>query len=283
VEDLASDKITALTTDGARYIVNGTFDWVYEEELACRDGFRWSPDGKQIAYWQLNSEGVKEFLLVNNTAGLYPVITSFPYPKAGETNSAARVGVVSAEGGATRWFAIAGDARNNYLPRMEWAASSDEVIIQQLNRLQNTDTVMLGNARTGKVQTIMIEKDDAWVDVDWGDLDWDKQGLARGDVEWIDGGKRFLWTSERDGWRHVYSISRDGKSVRSITPGNYDVIGVDSVDLQGGWLYFSASPANATQRTSIALALMARLMVLVCHSTIRILSRSGSARARMVT
>lgn len=248
VEDLANGRITELTADGSRYIVNGTFDWVYEEELACRDGFRWSPDGKQIAYWQLNSEGVKEFQLINNTAGLYPVITSFPYPKAGETNSAARIGVVSAQGGATHWFDIAGDPRNNYLPRMEWAASSDEVIIQQLNRLQNTDTVMIGEARSGKVQTIMTEKDDAWVDVDWGDLDWDKQGLARGDVEWIDGGKRFLWTSERDGWRHVYSISRDGKSVRCITPGNYDVIGIDGVDIPGGWLYFSASPKNATQR-----------------------------------
>ena len=135
IENLGNNSITQLTTDGSRYLVNGTFDWVYEEELFCRDGWRWSPDGKQIAYWQLNSEGVKEMHLINNTAGLYPVITSFPYPKAGETNSAARVGVIGAAGGATRWFDISGDPRNNYLPRMEWAASSNEVIIQQLNRL----------------------------------------------------------------------------------------------------------------------------------------------------
>src|SRR5262249_52148731 len=128
VEDLASGQITRLTGDGGSYIVNGTFDWVYEEELFCRDGWLWSPDGKQIAYWQLNSEGVKEFHLINDTAALYVVITSFPYPKAGETNSAARVGVISASGGATTWFDVPGDARNNYLPRMEWAASSDEVI-----------------------------------------------------------------------------------------------------------------------------------------------------------
>ena len=248
VEDLAGGQITPLTTDGSRYIVNGTFDWVYEEELSCRDGFRWSPDGKQVAYWQLNSEGVKEFSLVNDTAGLYPVITSFPYPKAGETNSAARVGVVSAQGGATRWFDIAGDPRNHYLPRMEWAANSEELIIQQLNRLQNTNVVMLGDARSGKVQPIMTEKDDAWVDVAWGDIDWDKQGLARGDVEWLAGGKKFLWTSERDGWRHVYSISRDGKDVRCLTPGNYDLIAVEKVDQAGGWLYFLASPDNPTQR-----------------------------------
>ena len=249
VENLNGEpKVTRLTTDGTRYIVNGTFDWVYEEELFCRDGFRWSPDGKQIAYWQLNSEGVKEMSLINNTAGLYPVVTTFPYPKAGETNSAARVGVISTSGGATRWFDIPGDPRNNYLPRMEWAANSDELIIQQLNRLQNTNVVMLGDAHTGKVHPVLTEKDDAWVDIAWGDIDWDKTGLARGDVEWIDNGKRFLWASERDGWRHLYSVSRDGRDVKVVTAGNYDVISVELVDSKNGLIYFLASPDNATQR-----------------------------------
>ena len=248
VESLSDRRINKLTTDGTQYIVNGTFDWVYEEELFCRDGWRWSPDGQHIAYWQLNSEGVKEMKLINNTAELYPIIISFPYPKAGQMNSAAKVGVIDAKGGPTRWFDIAGDPRNNYLPRMEWAASSDEVIIQQLNRLQNTDVFMLGNIETSKVKTIMTEKEDTWVDIAWGDIDWDKQGLARGDVEWIDGGKRFLWASERDGWRHVFSISRDGKDVKCITPGNYDLISVVKVDPAGGWIYFLASPENATQR-----------------------------------
>lgn len=249
VEDLTGDfKIKKLTTDGSRYIVNGTFDWVYEEELFCRDGFRWSPDSKQIAYWQLNSERVKEMTLINNTAALYPEIQTFPYPKAGETNSAARVGVVSANGGATKWFEVPGDPRNNYLPRMEWAASSEEVVIQQLNRRQDTNTVMLGDVRTGKVRAVVNEKDEAWVDTAWGDIDWDKTGLARGDAEWIDGGKRFLWASERDGWRHIYSISRDGRDVKLITPGNYDVISVEKVDQQNGWIYYLASPDNATQR-----------------------------------
>ena len=248
VENLSGDNsIKKLTTDGSRYIVNGTFDWVYEEELFCRDGFRWSPDSKQIAYWQLNSEGVKEMKLINNTAELYPVITSFPYPKAGETNSAARVGVINADGGPTRWFEVPGDPRNNYLPRMEWSGNN-EVVIQQLNRLQNTDILMFGDATSGKVHPVLTEKDDAWVDVSWGDIDWDKTGLARGDVEWVDNGKRFLWASERDGWRHIYSISRDGQDVKLITPGNFDVITVERVDAQNGWLYYAASPTNATQR-----------------------------------
>ncbi|HEY8459412.1 MAG TPA: S9 family peptidase [Blastocatellia bacterium] len=248
VENLDDGRITQLTSDGAERTINGTFDWVYEEELFCRDGWRWSPDGKSIAYWQLDSSGVKEFKLINYTDDLYPKITSFPYPKAGETNSAARVGVVSASGGKTQWFDVPGDPRNNYLPRMEWAANSDEVVIQQLNRLQNTNIVMLGDARTGKVRPILTEKDDAWVDVAWGSIDWSKTGLARGDVEWIDGGKRFLWASERDGWRRIYSVSRDGKDVKLVTTGDYDLIGVEMVDVANGWLYFSASPENATQK-----------------------------------
>jgi len=249
VENLFGDsKITKLTTDGSRYIVNGTFDWVYEEELFCRDGFRWSPDSKQIAYWQLNSEGVKEMRLINNTAALYPEIISFPYPKAGETNSAARVGVVDASGGPTRWVEIPGDPRNNYLPRMEWAANSTELVIQQLNRRQDTNIVMIADARSGKAHPVLTEKDEAWVDIAWGDIDWDKTGIARGDVEWIDGGKRFLWASERDGWRHIYSVSREGRDIKTITPGNYDVITVERVDPVNGFVYFLASPENATQR-----------------------------------
>src|SRR6185436_10536420 len=248
VENLSDSRITQVTTDGTFHLINGTFDWVYEEELFCRDGWRWSPDGKKIAYWQLNSQGVREFKLINDTDGLYPVITTFPYPKAGETNSAARVGVINASGGATTWFAVPGDPRNNYLPRMEWTNNSDEVAIQQLNRLQNTNTLMIGEARTGKVRTILVEKDDAWLDVGFFDLDWDKRGLARGDVEWIDSGKRFLWASERDGWHHVYSIARDGTDARDITPGDFDVISVSAVDARNGWLYFEASPDNPTQR-----------------------------------
>jgi dipeptidyl-peptidase-4 len=248
VESLADHKISQLTSDGGPKRVNGTFDWVYEEELFCRDGWRWSPDGKRIAYWQLDSEGVKDYTLVNTTEGLYPVLHSFPYPKAGERNSAARIGIVAASGGPTTWLEVPGDPREHYIARMDWAASSDEVVLQQLNRLQNTNLVMLGDAASGRVRTVLAEKDEAWVDVSFGDFGWGSTSLASGHVKWLDGGKRFLWVSERDGWRHVYSVSRDGSDVKCITTGDYDVVGVDKIDEAGGWLYFSASPENPTQR-----------------------------------
>ncbi len=247
VENLSDGRITPLTMDGTPHLVNGTFDWVYEEEFACRDGWRWSPDGQRIAYWQLDASGVKEFRMINNTDELYPKIITFPYPKAGELNSAARVGVVNANGGPTTWFTLPGDARNHYVPRMDWAAHSGEIVIQQLNRLQNTNVVWLGDAKTGKARAVLTEKDDTWVDVPWPSAGWDTRGLMQGDIEWIDGGKRFLWASERDGWRHIYSVARDGGDIKCITPGNYDLISVERADTVGGWLYFSASPDNATQ------------------------------------
>ncbi|MGH7588692.1 MAG: S9 family peptidase [Gemmatimonadota bacterium] len=231
VEDLASGEITQLTTDGSRTIINGTFDWVYEEELDLQDGWRWSPDGERIAYWQLDASGVGEFLLLNSTDSLYSFTVPIQYPKAGTTNSAGRVGVVGSSGGETVWMNVPGDPRNNYIARMEWAASPDELVIQHLNRLQNTLQIMLADASTGAVRTIHTENDpDAWVDMRVELFDW------------IDSGQRFLWISESDGWRHAYVISRDGEEVRPITPGEYDIIDVVGIDVDEEWLYFLASP-----------------------------------------
>jgi dipeptidyl-peptidase-4 len=237
VEDLASGSITPLTSDGSRTLINGTFDWVYEEELMnyYADGWRWSPDGQSIAYWQLNADQVKNFNLINNTDSLYSRVIPVQYPKAGEANSAARVGVVSASAGGTRWLEIVGDPRNHYIARMEWAASSDQLVLQRLNRLQNTNEVILGDARTGKSRIVLTERDSTWVEV----ID---------EIVWLNGGKSFTWVSERDGWNHVYVVSRDGKSMRLVTRGEFDVQKVLGADDKGGWLYYIASPDHPSQR-----------------------------------
>ena len=236
VEDIATGRITQLTRDGSKRIINGTFDWVYEEELDLRDGWRWSPDGNSIAYWQSDTDGVPDFYMINNTDSLYPKITTIQYPVAGQTNSAVRVGVVSAVGGQPHWLAVPGDPRNNYIARMDWAGNSKEIVLLQLNRRQSLLNVMIGDQLTGQVRTVLAEKDDAWVDIS-GD-----------EIAWLDAGKRFLWQSERDGWRHVYAAAREGGSPQLITKGDFDVTSIEGVDEKAGWLYFSASPENATQR-----------------------------------
>jgi dipeptidyl-peptidase-4 len=237
VEDLSSGTVTPLTTDGSRTLINGTFDWVYEEELMdyYADGWRWSPDSRSIAYWQLNADRVKDFNLINNTDSLYSTVIPVQYPKAGEANSAARVGVVSATGGPTRWIEIEGDPREHYIGRMEWAAGSREVVIQRLNRLQNTNEVMLGDTQTGKARTILAERDSTWVDL-------------ADQFTWLYGGKSFTWLSDRDGWSHVYVVSRDGKSVRLVTREPFDVVKVLGADEKAGWLYYLASPDQPSQR-----------------------------------
>jgi dipeptidyl-peptidase-4 len=243
VEDVgAADGSAAplrLTTDGSRTLINGTSDWVYEEEFKTRDCFRWSPDGTKIAYWQFDVTGVRDFLLIDDTDSLYSFGKPVQYPKAGTTNSAVRAGVVPSTGGPTVWLQVPDDPRNTYLPRLDWAANSTELLVQHVNRLQNTDQLMLANATTGVVRTIMTEHDSAWVDVPE-------------EIRWVRKGAAFLWESERDGWRHVYEVARDGCSITLVTRGAFDVIAegpvVESKGQGGGWLYFFASPTNATQR-----------------------------------
>jgi dipeptidyl-peptidase-4 len=248
VERLADRKIVQLTRDGSETTINGTSDWVYEEELSVRDCFRWSPDGRYIAYWQFDTTGVGIFSLVDNTTALYPVITRIPYPKVGTANSAVRIGVIDAGGGDTRWMRTPGDPRDTYLASLEWIDPAT-VAMQQLNRLQNRNDFLLADVRSGTVRRAFRDESRTWVD-------------AMHDVTWVDHGQAFLWVSERDGWRHVYRVANEGAATTSngnggnSTPGetrlvtrfDADVMDVVGTDEERGWLYFVASPEKPTDR-----------------------------------
>ncbi len=241
VEDLSNGKIKALTkTNGTPKLINGTFDWVYEEEFDCRDGFRWSADSKKIAYWQIDANKIRNYDMLNTTDSIYPFIIPVEYPKVGEFPSPYKIGVVNVKKGKTRWMNIPGVPNNTYVPRMEWAANSDELIIQQLNRKQNESKIMYCNAKTGNTSTVYQESDVAWIDLMGTDM--------VGYWTWLDNNKAFLWQSEKDGWRHLYRISKDGKNETLITKGNYDVIDIVLVDEAHNDIYFYASPENATQK-----------------------------------
>ncbi len=245
VEDIRTGKITQLTKDGSKSIVNGGTDWVYEEEFHIADAFRWSPDGKMIAFLHFDTSGVPVFPLVYDLGvprqivtevpydkvGAYPVIEEVPYPQAGTTNSAVKAGVVNVANGKISWMQVAGDPRDNYIARIDWAGN--EVLMQHLNRLQNIDEYLLADPKSGAVRTAFKDEDPAWVDV--------------GDVQLLKDGAEFLTESEKGGWRQVYRVTREGK-VQLVTSAAIDVIRISDVDEKGGWLYFIASPENATQK-----------------------------------
>jgi dipeptidyl-peptidase 4 len=244
VEDLSKHEIKAITRNGTRKMINGTFDWVYEEEFDCRDGFRWSPDSRAIAYWEINDSSTRDYDMLNTTDSVYSHIIPVEYPVAGQLPSPYRIGVVHLKEKQTNWMKIPKNVHfGNYLPRMEWAANSDEIIVQQLNRNQNESDVLLCNAKSGDVKSVFKEKDSAWIDII---SSWDKD-YQMGGWDWLNGGKEFLWPSEKDGWRHLYRISRDGKTQRLITAGPYDVMDISLIDEKNNILYFMASPDNATQ------------------------------------
>lgn len=243
VEDLASGTIKKLTDDkGTKKLINGTFDWVYEEEFSLRDGFRWAPDSKHIAYWQIDANQVRDFYMVNNTDSVYSQIVPVEYPKVGDPPSPARIGVVGIADGKTTWMDTPGDPQQHYIVRMEWGPDGKEIILQQMNRKQNESKLMLCNPQTGQVKTIYQESDEAWVAhvSEWSDeqIGWD----------WVNGGQSFIWVSEKDGWRHLYLVSRDGKTETLLTKGDYDVIETALIEEKGKGIYFYASPDNPLQK-----------------------------------
>ncbi len=244
VETLATGAVRQLTTDGSREedgafadagVMNGSTDWVTEEELDLRDAFRWSPDSQRIAYLQFDETGVGEWTLVNNTAAEYPQLFRYHYPHPGGVNAAVRAGIVSAAGGPTRWLAPPGDTREHYIPRLEWLDDDTGTLsLVYLNRLQNDEQVWLADGKSGALRMLGEDRDAAWVDV-MDDLDWlPERSGARA--------QELLQLSERDGWRHAYLLPRGDGKPRLITNFAADVMSVVHVDDEGGWLYFMASP-----------------------------------------
>ncbi len=245
-EDYATGEIQALTTNGTVSLINGTFDWAYEEEFSCRDGFRWSPDSKSIAYWQIDASDIKDFYMVNNTDSIYSQLIPIEYPKVGETPSACRVGVVDLADTKTTWMDIPGDARQHYIVRMEFIPASDKLLIQQLNRKQNHSKLYIADASKGTAKVIHEEQDEAWVDIF-------KTGNPyaidyTNDFLFLKENNSILWASEKDGWRHLYRVSLEGKPEKLVTKGEYDVIDLKHVNTDEGYVYYMASPFNATQR-----------------------------------
>src|SRR5256885_2559774 len=225
VTDLTTGAETAVTADGSENVINGTSDWVYEEELDLRDAFRWSPDGSRIAFWRLDQSPIRPFYL-QDFDSLYAQLVPVHYPKSGTPNSEVKIGVVELGTGRTSWIDLGPD-RDIYVAAMDFADSADEVWLTRLNRHQNRLDLLLADARTGASRVIMTDRDSAWVDAN--------------QPRWIAGGKQFLFVSERDGYDQVYLFNRDGSLVRRVTPGGWDVFELLGVDERSKAVYFTGA------------------------------------------
>src|SRR5262245_58826974 len=248
-EDLASKKITQLTRDGSDTVINGTSDWVNEEEFDIRDGFQWSPDGQRIAFLQFNTTAVRTYTLIYDlgeprgepVSGIsypgdlpYPTTLRYPYPLTGTPNSTVRVGTVKASGGKVTWIETSGDPANFYIPRMGWT-DAGHLLLEHMNRLQNRNEFLLCDAASGASHQILVEEDRTWVDLNE-------------EVLCINHHQEFLLLSERDGWRHLYRASLKTGKATLVTRGNFDVVSLERLTPDEKWIYFIASPDNATQR-----------------------------------
>lgn len=231
--DLDTGREHRLTHDGSEVIINGTSDWVYEEELGLRDAWRWSPDGQRIAFWQFDQSPVQTFYMMDDSP-VYSQPVPLRYPKAGSDNSRVRIGIFELASGRVTWV-DAGDDEEAYLARMDFAASPDEVVIQRLNREQNRLDLLMADVVTGESRVILSEEAPSWVDVN-------------DDFRWLGDGQQFLWTSERDGFRHIYLYDRSGELIQQLTRGSWDVNRIEGVDPTEQWVYYSAINPTPTER-----------------------------------
>jgi len=235
VLDLTSGRETQLTFDGSEDIINGGFDWVYEEEFAIIDGWMWSPDSRQIAFWRLDQSAVSKFPLVRYSKGdAHATVDVMHYPKAGDHNSLVSVGVVNIGTRQIVWLNL-GENPDIYIPRIQWTKNPEFIAVQRMNRGQDTLDLILANVLDGTVKTILTETDTAWVEIE-------------DNLTFLEKSDQFLWTSFRDGNTHIYLYERDGTLVRQVTRGPWDVTQLVGVNEKRKLTYFIATQASPRER-----------------------------------
>lgn len=247
ITDLTTWEETQFTEDGLyNHIINGAPDWVYEEEFGFAQGFFWSPDSKNIAYYKFDESKVREFEM-EEFGGLYPDWYSFKYPKAGEDNSIVSVMVYNVESGKTIMMNT-GEETDIYLPRMKWTNDANILAIQRLNRHQNHLEILAANAETGETTVFYDEENPYYIDItdDW---------------EFLKDGKRFIMTSEKSGYNHIYICSLNGQECKPLTSGEWDVTKIYGFD--GKEVYFQAAKNSPIERQIYAVNLKGQVREII--------------------
>lgn len=245
--NLANMRETELISNGSPgAIINGTTDWVYEEELGLRDGWSWSPDSKHIAFYQFDESNTSDFMMLD-LRSKKPREIHFRFPLAGEANSEVHIGVVEVNSGKTKFFDTGtwndDSGEFEYIERMDWTPKIDgkhQVWMLRVNRGQNKAELVYGDPGSMKIKTILTEENDTWVEV----IDY----FGGQYLTYLEDGKHFLWASERDGYKHLYLYQNGGELVRQITKGDWEIIDIEGVDEKAGLVYFTGKEASPVEK-----------------------------------
>ncbi len=220
-----------LTTGATEDLLHGDLDWVYPEELGVRTGYHWSPDGRRLAFLEIDQSTVARYPIAD-LAGNQPDVDWQRYPKAGGLNPRVRVGIIEASSaGRDRPPIVWVDHDAEYVPRVDWL-NDDWLAAQYLNREQTELELVFADAQTGRAQKVLVERDPHWVNIS-------------NDLTFLDESREFLWTSERSGFRHIYLYDYDGQVKRALTKGDWEIKSVAGFDKERGWVYYTSNERNA--------------------------------------
>ncbi len=241
-KDLESGELVQITHDGKRNeIINGATDWVYEEEFSFARAFQWSPDGQRIAFYRFDERRVPEFTMTNYKGGLYPEYVTFKYPKVGQPNSIVTIHVYHLDRKMTRQIAT-GDDTDIYIPRIKWTRDPYLLCVFRMNRHQNELELLLAETTTGQTTLMMKETSKWYIDI-------------HDNLTFLSDGRHFIWTSERDGFNHIYLCDMGGQVVRQLTKGPWEVTDFYGVDEANGMIYFQAAIDSPLDRKVCAVRL----------------------------
>ncbi len=235
LKDIASGKTTRITTDGeVNHIINGSCDWVYEEEFSFTQAFAWSPDSRYIAYYRFDESAVPEFTMTNFTGELYPENVTFKYPKVGTTNSTVTIHLYDTKSKKTIQVDRTSDP-DGYIPRIKWTTKPGELCVFWMNRHQNHLELLLANATTGKTRLLLKEENKYYIDI-------------HDNLTFLKNQDAFVWTSEMDGFNHIYLYDMDGHLIRQVTKGNWEVTEMYGVDEANQKIYYQAASVSPMER-----------------------------------
>jgi dipeptidyl-peptidase 4 len=233
VADIKTGKETQLTFDGSETVINGHFDWVYEEEFSIINGYEWAPDSKSIAFWRLDQSAVPE-IQIAKWDSLHFDFLKYHYPKAGDNNSTVKIGIVNIADAKTVWADL-GEDTDIYIPRIKFTNEPGVLSVQRLNRLQNKLDLLFVNTANGNSNEILSDSDPCWLEIN-------------NSLTFLKKSKKFIWESPRDGYNHFYLYDYKGNVVSQITKGQWEVDKLLGVDEEKETLYYTSSERGSIYR-----------------------------------